>query len=220
MPHSLWSCFPIFYIYKMIILLRRFWKETPVAGFPESLSPGLGGMESGWRALHWRRSVSRQPCTIEQPQATETMANTGRDRSRQKMRFRIWTPSVLTPELIIFWTLWGPISPSRSPFLSVSYSQSPSQVQKLFPAVLFSPLPTTSPWPQVDCAHCSARSMRLGRHARDTVWPQKVHRSMRGQESVQCPLCSCSHLASGASIQYRVSWWPLPHQHRPVVTHV
>lgn len=50
-----------------------------MAGFPESLSPGLGGMESGWRALHWRRRVSRQPCTAEQPQASETMANTGRD---------------------------------------------------------------------------------------------------------------------------------------------
>ena len=78
MPHRLWSCFPISYIYEMIILLRRFQKETLVAAFPESLSPGLGGMESGWRALPWRRSVSRQPCTVEQPPATEIIANAGR----------------------------------------------------------------------------------------------------------------------------------------------
>jgi hypothetical protein len=38
-------------MYEMIILLRRFQKETLMAAFPESLSPGLGGMESGWRAL-------------------------------------------------------------------------------------------------------------------------------------------------------------------------
>lgn len=50
-----------------------------MAGFPKSLSPRPGGMESGWRALHWRRSVSRQPRTVEQPGATETMAATGRD---------------------------------------------------------------------------------------------------------------------------------------------
>lgn len=73
------SYFSVFYIYKIISWLRRFWKETPVAGFPKSLSPGLGGMESGWRASQWRRSVSRQPGTVEQPEAAETMANTGRD---------------------------------------------------------------------------------------------------------------------------------------------
>lgn len=79
MPPKMQGCFSPFHIYKIISLLRGFQKEPPVAGFPESLSIVLGGMESGWRVLHWRSSVSRQPCTVEQPQATQTMADTGRN---------------------------------------------------------------------------------------------------------------------------------------------
>ena len=76
----------ICYMYKIITLLKRFQKETPVARFLESLSPGLEGMESGWRALHWRRSVSRQPSTAEQPQATETMVHTGTDPLKENLQ--------------------------------------------------------------------------------------------------------------------------------------
>lgn len=79
------SCFSIFYTYMIISLLRKFQKEPPAVGFPACLSTGQGGVESGWRALHWR-SVSRQPCTVEQPHAPETMASTGRDPLKEGLQ--------------------------------------------------------------------------------------------------------------------------------------